>query len=66
MVEEGGKQPTVAAADARYTFDEEKLAELRQSNPWKDDPRYFKGVACSPSAVMKMVGLLFYTPCFIL
>ena len=45
----------VAAADARYTFDDAKLAELRKANPWKDDPRYFKGVAVSPSAVMKMV-----------
>ena len=46
----------VAAADARYTFDDAKLAELRKANPWKDDPRYFKGVAVSPSAVMKMVS----------
>ncbi|KAL7531063.1 hypothetical protein ACHAXR_003818 [Thalassiosira sp. AJA248-18] len=45
----------VAAADARYTFDEAKLDELRKSCPWKDDPRYFKGVAVSPSAVMKMM-----------
>ena len=41
MVEEGGTT-TVAAADARYTFDDEKLAELRKANPWKDEPRYFK------------------------
>ena len=47
------------AADARYTFDEEKLAELRASCPWKDDPRYFKNVAISPSAVMKMVSSRF-------
>ena len=59
MVEEGGTT-TVAAADARYTFDDEKLAELRKANPWKDDPRYFKGVAVSPSAVMKMVSLLYF------
>jgi len=44
------------AADARYTFDEEKLAELRVACPWKDDPRHFKSVAISPSAVMKMVS----------
>jgi len=65
MVEEGGRTTTVAAADARYTFDDEKLAELRKANPWKDDPKYFKGVAVSPSAVMKMVSLLFYTSCVI-
>ena len=47
---------TVAAADARYTFDDAKLAELRKSSPWKDDPRYFKSVAVSPSAAMKMVS----------
>jgi len=64
MVEEGGTA-TVAAADARYTFHDEKLAELRKASPWKDDPRYFKGVAVSPSAVMKMVSLLFYTSCVI-
>eukprot|EP00579_Thalassiosira_antarctica_P005931 CAMPEP_0201902234 /NCGR_PEP_ID=MMETSP0902-20130614/54850_1 /ASSEMBLY_ACC=CAM_ASM_000551 /TAXON_ID=420261 /ORGANISM="Thalassiosira antarctica, Strain CCMP982" /LENGTH=397 /DNA_ID=CAMNT_0048436231 /DNA_START=819 /DNA_END=2012 /DNA_ORIENTATION=- len=46
---------SVAAADARYTFDSDKLEELRKSSPWKDDPRYFKGVAVSPSAVMKMM-----------
>lgn len=46
----------VAAADARYTFDAARLDELRKSSPWKDDPRYFTGVAVSPSAVMKMVS----------
>mmetsp|Transcript_5621 Transcript_5621/g.12329 ORF Transcript_5621/g.12329 Transcript_5621/m.12329 type:complete len:403 (-) Transcript_5621:289-1497(-) len=45
----------VAAADARYTFDSEKLDELRKSSPWNNDPRYFKAVAVSPSAVMKMM-----------
>ena len=49
----------VAAADARYTFDVTKLEELRKSSPWKDDARYFKGVAIGPSAVMKMVSRLF-------
>jgi hypothetical protein len=46
----------VAADDARYTFDVAKLEELRKSSPWRDDPRYFKGVAIGPSAVMKMVS----------
>jgi len=41
--------------DARYTFDEDQLKELREASPWKDDPRYFKSVAVSPSAVMKMM-----------
>lgn len=55
---DGGATPSssVAAADARYTFDADKLDELRKSCPWKDDPRYFKSVAVSPSAVMKMVS----------
>lgn len=48
----------IADADARYTFDETKLAELRKSSPWKDDPRYFQSVAIGPSAVMKMVSLV--------
>ena len=46
----------IADADARYTFDETKLAELRKLSPWKDDPRYFQSVAVGPSAVMKMVS----------
>lgn len=45
----------VSAADARYTFDSEKLDALRKASPWNHDPRYFKGVAVSPSAAMKMV-----------
>jgi hypothetical protein len=48
----------VADADARYTFDETKLAELRKSSPWKDDARYFQSVAIGPSAVMKMVSVV--------
>ncbi|EED88325.1 hypothetical protein THAPSDRAFT_264451, partial [Thalassiosira pseudonana CCMP1335] len=43
------------AADARYTFDPVKLDALRKESPWKEDPKYFEGVAVSPSAVMKMV-----------
>jgi COP9 signalosome complex subunit 5 len=41
--------------NARYTFDEQKLSDLRKSSPWKDDPKYFQSVAISPSAVMKMM-----------
>ena len=53
----------IADADARYTFDETKLAELRKSSPWKDDPRYFQSVAIGPSAVMKMVSLVCHLFC---
>ena len=55
----------VADADARYTFDETKLAELRKSSPWKDDARYFQSVAIGPSAVMKMVRELLLRQCVI-
>ena len=41
--------------DSRYTFDEVKLEELRKKVPWKDDPKWFKHVTVSPSAIMKMV-----------
>jgi COP9 signalosome complex subunit 5 len=42
-------------ADARYHFDEEKLQELKKSAPWMSDPKYFKAVALSPSAIMKIM-----------
>mmetsp|Transcript_28299 Transcript_28299/g.53408 ORF Transcript_28299/g.53408 Transcript_28299/m.53408 type:complete len:133 (+) Transcript_28299:135-533(+) len=63
------KNITVSAADARYTFDSDKLDELRKAVPWNNDPRYFKNVAVSPSAVMKMVREVerhreFYTSLF--
>jgi hypothetical protein len=44
------------AVDARYTFDEEKLEQLRKEVPWKNDPKWFKHVTVSPSAIMKMVS----------
>ena len=43
-------------ADARYSFDEKKLETLRKEAPWMKDPKYFKKVALSPSAIMKMVS----------
>lgn len=55
------KEGIIADADARYTFDETKLAELRKSSPWKDDPRYFQSVAIGPSAVMKMVSVISFS-----
>jgi len=44
-----------SGADARYTYDEKKLEELRSKAPWTSDPTYFKSVAVSPSAIMKMM-----------
>eukprot|EP00574_Skeletonema_japonicum_P003582 CAMPEP_0201714266 /NCGR_PEP_ID=MMETSP0593-20130828/823_1 /ASSEMBLY_ACC=CAM_ASM_000672 /TAXON_ID=267983 /ORGANISM="Skeletonema japonicum, Strain CCMP2506" /LENGTH=428 /DNA_ID=CAMNT_0048203531 /DNA_START=15 /DNA_END=1301 /DNA_ORIENTATION=+ len=41
--------------NSRYTFNDEALAALRKSSPWKDDPKYFTSAAISPSAVMKMM-----------
>lgn len=41
--------------NSRYTFNDEALATLRKSSPWKDDPKYFQSTAISPSAVMKMM-----------
>mmetsp|Transcript_46464 Transcript_46464/g.140750 ORF Transcript_46464/g.140750 Transcript_46464/m.140750 type:complete len:147 (+) Transcript_46464:94-534(+) len=43
------------AADARYTFDDDRLQSLRSRAPWKDNPKYFTAAAFSPSAVMKML-----------
>lgn len=42
-------------ADSRYHFDAIKLDELRSEAPWTKDAKYFRKVAISPSAVMKMV-----------
>jgi COP9 signalosome complex subunit 5 len=44
-----------SGGNERYTFDEQKLATLRQESPWQNDPKYFQTVAISPSAVMKMM-----------
>lgn len=42
-------------ADARYSFDPEKLQALQTSAPWMKDPKFFNKVALSPSAVMKIM-----------
>jgi COP9 signalosome complex subunit 5 len=42
------------SGDALYTFDEQKLKELRSTTPWMKDPRHFQTVKLSPSAIMKM------------
>jgi COP9 signalosome complex subunit 5 len=42
-------------ADARYTFDEGKLQKLKDEAPWMKSPKYFKSVAFSPSAVVKIM-----------
>mmetsp|Transcript_54515 Transcript_54515/g.81191 ORF Transcript_54515/g.81191 Transcript_54515/m.81191 type:complete len:404 (+) Transcript_54515:124-1335(+) len=49
------KTSTPTGADARYTFDETKLEDLRQNKPWTSNPKYFTGVDVSPSAIMKMM-----------
>jgi COP9 signalosome complex subunit 5 len=43
------------AADTRYTFDSDKLEDLRKRSPWKDDPKWFQSVSVSPTAIVKMV-----------
>lgn len=47
--------PSKNAADARYSFNHERLAKLRSDSPWTTDTKYFTSVAISPSAIMKMV-----------
>jgi hypothetical protein len=42
-------------ADARYSFDPEKLQKIRNDKPWTSEAKYFEKVALSPSAIMKMV-----------
>jgi len=43
------------AADARYSCDESRLQNIRSRAPWKDEPKYFRKVAVSPSATTKMM-----------
>ena len=38
-----------------YTYDREQLAQLRSDAPWKNEPKYFKRVVVSLSALTKMV-----------
>ena len=48
--------PAKNAADARYSFNHEKLAKLRTDSPWTKETKYLTSVAISPSAIMKMVS----------
>lgn len=43
------------AADARYSFDSNKLQHLRQESPWTKDAKFLKKVALSPTTVMKIM-----------
>ena len=43
------------SADAKYAVDPTSLQTLRESVPWMKDAKYFKKVALSPSAVMKVM-----------
>jgi COP9 signalosome complex subunit 5 len=44
------------SSDTRYySCDKEKLEVLQKEKPWMKNPKYFSGVAVSPSAIMKMV-----------
>lgn len=50
-------KPTIQidSADARYTCNDEDLESLRKDKPWMKNPTYFKSVAISPTAIMKMM-----------
>lgn len=43
------------SADARYFYDAEQLQNLKNEAPWMKNPKHFKSVAVSPSAVMKIM-----------
>ncbi len=43
-------------ADANYTVNEDELNKVRKEAPWTKDPKYFKKVSISPTAIMKMVS----------
>jgi hypothetical protein len=42
--------------DSRYYFDDAKLFSLKNECPWISEAKYFKSVAISPSAIVKMVS----------
>jgi COP9 signalosome complex subunit 5 len=49
------KAAAAATADAKYGFDADALQNLRTSVPWMQDAKFFKKVALSPSAIMKIM-----------
>lgn len=49
-----GKSEEEPSGDALYTFDEQMLKVLRSAAPWMKDPKHFKIVKLSPSAILKM------------
>eukprot|EP00588_Corethron_pennatum_P020137 CAMPEP_0194322186 /NCGR_PEP_ID=MMETSP0171-20130528/18340_1 /TAXON_ID=218684 /ORGANISM="Corethron pennatum, Strain L29A3" /LENGTH=372 /DNA_ID=CAMNT_0039080369 /DNA_START=77 /DNA_END=1195 /DNA_ORIENTATION=- len=51
----GAAPPALPAGSRYFNFDPVKLEKLRKEVPWMKDPKYFKKVAVSPSAVMKMM-----------
>ena len=55
LKDDGSAPDPKQTADSRYHFDAKKLDGLRSEAPWTKDAKYFRKVALSPSAVMKMV-----------
>jgi hypothetical protein len=55
LKDDGSAPEPKQMADSRYHFDAKKLEDLRSESPWTKDAKYFRKVAVSPSAVMKMV-----------
>jgi hypothetical protein len=53
--------PPAASSSSAHSADATKLQDLRKSVPWTKDPKFFKKVAVSPSAIMKIMVCL-YSP----
>lgn len=54
----GGDEKEAAkqdSADARYYYNADQLQALKMEAPWMKNPKHFKTVALSPSAVMKIM-----------
>ena len=45
----------IAESDAVYAFDNAEQQQHMQGNPWRGDPKYFKHVRISATALIKMV-----------
>jgi hypothetical protein len=55
ITEEASTSQLIAVANSRYTFDSQKLDDLRKRSPWTNDPKWFTSVSISPTALVKMV-----------
>ncbi|ETV78842.1 hypothetical protein, variant 1 [Aphanomyces astaci] len=52
----GGAAANAKSGDSLYTWNEDRVNEVRSNKQWSHDPKYFRRVQVSPSATMKMLS----------